>query len=179
MFHAVLVLTFALVLWEDWNSPAADPTPPDLATTHFLLLGCVYVARLVFWLFSSSRSMQRLWAWPVAPVITAGAILLVGSDMPERVRFEFSQSEFDRAVTELEDRQFAEGLLVRDPGPIGSYEICSITKVGDAVIFTEPCTDYYSVYGLIFAPDGPPSEWNEVWSPTVTDLGDDWYAFHD
>ena len=123
--------------------------------------------------------MQRLWVWPVAPVIAAGAILLVGSEMPERLRFELNQSEFDRAVAELEDRQFEEGLIVRFEGLIGPYEISNITAVGDAVIFAHSTSDSRVHQGFIHAPNELPSTWGEVWSPTFTDLGDGWYAYHE
>lgn len=139
----------------------------------------IWLVRAVTYVRAGRRGNHEgsaLW-FAVAP---AGAIVLVAllfANVPLRVRWQSSRSDFQHALTEVQ----------ADPGSwsgwhprqVGRYTMTTARVVGDGVIFYEKTGSFLDDAGFAYLPDGPSDTLanGSFENPQWLALGGHWYAW--
>ena len=180
-FHAILIVPTAMLL-------LAASVP---GTMFFLGIAAVWLLAIggLLWLvrialYVSARVRGRsagspLWCL-VAPAAGCVVVAMLVVDAPLRLRWAGSRSDFARAVA---DAPSPRGVDRRIPFAVerhlGSYEVISGIRAGDAVFFYESSGAFLDHAGFAYLPSGPESLRGNAGfeSPQFTELGGGWYAW--
>ncbi|MFZ0322815.1 MAG: hypothetical protein WAN48_01655 [Actinomycetes bacterium] len=173
-FHGALFLVCLAVCWAA-SVPGGLVLPFLLAVVGLLILGVVWLVRLILWLMSKQRP---LWPFLIAPAVVLLLVGLVWFDVPLRARFELSRPAMTAFV---QDHSTEVGGSQR----VGLYEVIGwksrgagmVLPVGDGMLGLElPGLMDDNVFAYL--PDGPASL-SEPGSGTrvVLSLGHDWYTW--
>jgi hypothetical protein len=121
------------------------------------------------------------WWFLVAPAGGALVLALIISDAPLRARWALSQHAFEQAVSHVPSSPSRTEWeqLTPDRGRVGWYDVTTIYRVGDAVIFYEQTGDLIDNAGFAYLPSGPFPELSNgsFESPRFVHLSGPWYAW--
>jgi len=153
--------------------------PVFLGVPATLVMGLIWVGRLVAWKTDEARSNKRRWL--VAPTMVIVAGLLFSSGLPLKARFGFARDDFNAVVADLEPQGSVDDWVrLEVPSRIGSYEIYAAYQVGSGVIFYEiNGSGFANDGGFAYLPDGPDVrlESGSFERPSFRSLGGDWYSW--
>jgi hypothetical protein len=167
----------ALLLWST-SYPGSLGPGVVLSMAGIILLGVLWLYRLVRWLRAGQRTGVVRWA--IAPAMVVTTVALIVTHVPLRARFELSRDEFERITEGLEPRgSFDEWQPLDVPDEIGTYEIDFAFQVGSNLILYESHGWYFDDAGFAYLPDGvdPRLANGSFEAPRYISLGDDWYAW--
>lgn len=177
LFHLALVPPALGLLWS--HSFPGLIIFPWVGSVAFLFLGAVvWGVRLLTFAFAKYRGRaegRARWLF-VAPAVGVLVVTLLVADVSLRARWSVSRSDFEAVVDEVmkdEDYRSIENQR------LGFYDITSIYRQGEAIIFDERNGDFFDDAGFAYLPNGPFPELENggFEAPQFRHLGGPWYAW--
>ncbi len=172
-----LAAALATMLWAV-TYPGFASVPMLIALLGMLVLGSIWLVRLIGWVIDRDR--RDAWRWCAAPLMVVLTGVLVVTDVPLRVRFELARDDFDRVVEDLPARgSFDAWAPLSVPDSVGGYEIVRAYQVGEMVILYEGEGLAFHDAGFAYLPSGPDDRLGNgsFEAPRFQSLGGRWYAW--
>jgi hypothetical protein len=173
--HGVVIIAGGMCLWSE--------SVPGVVLWAWLLGHGLLLLTGALWLVLVVMDVMRRGSWPravflVAPLLVSLTFVALVAQLPLKARWAADRSAFDSSV-----RPGLPGGLegVRRIGsmPAIGYEITSVWRVPEGVLFKEANGSFFDDAGFAYLPNGPSVDMDQpdFESPTFTHLGGPWYSW--